>query len=149
MAVYAALEAYFIINFTSSSGGWRRCSGAWLGWLAFASVITRALIIGLIRLAFCLAFEFVFFFTLFGELFLTFFVGIIGSCHSVLSLKFNPYCTASPPAPGPGRPAGLVRPPARLTNAPVHPCKATAWCAKRVCRRAHTDSWGQPSCNQF
>ena len=38
-----------------------------------------------IRLAFRFALEFFFFFTFFRKLFLAFFVGIIRSCHSVLS----------------------------------------------------------------
>ena len=43
------------------------------------------LVCRVIWLAFGFALEFFFFFTFFRKLFLAFFVGIIGSCHSVLS----------------------------------------------------------------
>lgn len=54
--------------------------GGWRCRLAVRAVHTR-FIVRLVRFAFSLALEFFFFFALFGELFLAFFVGIIGSGH--------------------------------------------------------------------
>lgn len=55
------------------------------GWRARLAIHTAAFglftILGLVRFAFSLALELVFFFTFFGELFLAFFVGVIGSGH--------------------------------------------------------------------
>ena len=41
--------------------------------------------IAVVRFAFTFAFEFVFFFSFFSQLLLAFFIGVIGSCHSMLS----------------------------------------------------------------
>ena len=41
--------------------------------------------VALIGFAFALALEFVFFFSFFSQLLLTLFIGVIGSCHSMLS----------------------------------------------------------------
>ena len=51
---------------------------------AFILLICALTVIGsLIRFAFALALEFVFFLAFFRKLFLALFVGIIGSCHSL------------------------------------------------------------------
>ena len=49
------------------------------------SVICFRTVFRFVRFTLSFALEFVFFLTLFGELFLAFFVGIIRSCHRVLS----------------------------------------------------------------
>lgn len=41
--------------------------------------------VAVVRFAFTLALEFVFFFSFFGQLLLAFFIGVVGSCHSMLS----------------------------------------------------------------
>lgn len=50
--------------------------------LVWHSAIDRVAVIGF---AFTLALEFVFFFSFFGQLLLAFFIGVVGSCHSMLS----------------------------------------------------------------
>lgn len=50
--------------------------------LVWHTVISRAI---LFELAFTFAFKFVFFFSFFGQLLLAFFIGVVGSCHSMLS----------------------------------------------------------------
>ena len=50
--------------------------------LIWHTAIDRVAVIGF---AFTLAFEFVFFFSFFSQLLLAFFIGVIGSCHSMLS----------------------------------------------------------------
>ena len=57
-----------------------RLSGRWVGrWWGGRIIIWQ------VWLALGFAFEFFLFFLLFSQLFLAFFVGIVGSCHGVLS----------------------------------------------------------------
>jgi len=62
-----------------SIGGWQ------IRLIRRISVLHLIRIGRIVGLAFGFAFEFFFFFALFGELFLAFFVGVIRSCHRVLS----------------------------------------------------------------
>lgn len=71
-------------NFNSGCG-----TSGWNTQLGFADVVlvwhTTIGHVALIGFAFALALEFVFFFSFFSQLLLAFFIGVIGSCHSMLS----------------------------------------------------------------
>ncbi len=54
----------------------------WCHCIGVVSATFRSVVTGLVRFAFGLALELVFFFAFFGELFLALFVRVIGSCHS-------------------------------------------------------------------